>query len=238
MQPTLISHTLCPYVQRAAIVLAEKEVPFERRDVDLAHKPAWFKALSPLGKTPVLLVGNQAIFESAVICEYLDDTLLPRLHPADALARARHRAWVEFGSSVLNSIAGYYNAPDAATLDMRRQELLQKFSLLEGEMENTSSGNGPWFGGASFCIVDAAFAPVFRYFDAFEALGETGWFDALPRLQAWRAALAGRASVQRAVVADFAERLRDFLARRGSELGRRVRPQVLASPRCRSSACT
>lgn len=53
---TLVSHTLCPYVQRAAIVLLEKGVPFERRWIDLARKPAWFLAVSPLGKTPVLLV--------------------------------------------------------------------------------------------------------------------------------------------------------------------------------------
>ncbi len=111
MKLTLISHTLCPYVQRAAIVLAEKGVAFERRDVDLADKPDWFKAVSPLGKTPVLLAGDDAIFESAVICEYLDDTLLPRLHPGDALQRARHRAWMEFGSSVLNTIGAFTTHP-------------------------------------------------------------------------------------------------------------------------------
>src|SRR5436190_19580491 len=52
----LISHTLCPYAQRAVISLTEKGVPFERVDVDLSNKPEWFKAISPLGKTPVLLV--------------------------------------------------------------------------------------------------------------------------------------------------------------------------------------
>src|SRR3989344_2258309 len=85
---TLISHALCPYVQRAAIVLAEKGIAFERRDIDLANKPDWFLAVSPLGKTPVLLVDGEAIFESAVICEYLEDTALPRLHPANALQQA------------------------------------------------------------------------------------------------------------------------------------------------------
>ena len=116
---TLVSHALCPYVQRAAIVLAEKGAAFECRWVDLAAKPDWFRAISPLGKTPVLLVGEVSIFESAVICEYLDETLLPRLHPADALQRARHRSWIEFGSAVLNHIAGLYNAPDAAALAAR-----------------------------------------------------------------------------------------------------------------------
>ena len=70
---TPVSHPLCPYVQRAEIVLREKDVAFARRDVDLARKPDWFLRISPLGKTPVLLVGEHAIFESAVICEYLGD---------------------------------------------------------------------------------------------------------------------------------------------------------------------
>ena len=73
----LISHLLCPYVQRAVIVLEEKNIPYERIDIDLANKPDWFLKVSPLGKTPVLLVGDQPIFESAVICEYLDE-ITPR----------------------------------------------------------------------------------------------------------------------------------------------------------------
>src|SRR4030095_7945549 len=95
---TLISHKLCPYVQRAVIALTEKGVPFRRVDIDLANKPDWFTAISPLGKTPVLLVGNDAIFESAVILEYLEETQPNPLHPSDPLARAEHRAWMQFGS--------------------------------------------------------------------------------------------------------------------------------------------
>ena len=91
---TLVSHHLCPYVQRAAISLAEKAVPFERVYVDLADKPAWFLDLSPLGKTPVLKVDDRAIFESAVILEYLEETGPHPLHPADPLRRAEHRAWI------------------------------------------------------------------------------------------------------------------------------------------------
>lgn len=218
MTLTLISHSLCPYVQRAAIVLAEKGVAFERRDVDLANKPDWFKAVSPLGKTPVLLVDDDAIFESAVICEYLDDTLLPRLHPGDALQRARHRAWMEFGSSVLNTIGAFYNAPDAAALQSRREELAGKFAQLEAVLP----AQGPYFSGEAFSFVDAVFGPVFRYFDVFEALGECGFFDAAPKVLAWRAALAQRPSVRQAVRGDYAAELTRFLRRRGSELSRRT----------------
>src|SRR5579862_9196604 len=110
----LISHKLCPYVQRAVIALTEKGTDFERIDIDLANKPEWFLAISPLGKTPVLQVGDTPIFESAVILEYLEETAPRPLHPADALRRAEHRGWIEFGSAVLNDIAGLYSAPDEA----------------------------------------------------------------------------------------------------------------------------
>ena len=87
----LISHKLCPYVQRAVIALTEKGVPFERIDIDLANKPDWFLKISPLGKVPVLLVetadGEAALFESNVICEYIEDTQGgAKLHPQDPLA--------------------------------------------------------------------------------------------------------------------------------------------------------
>jgi glutathione S-transferase len=215
---TLVSHTLCPYVQRAAIVLAEKGAAFERRDVDLARKPDWFKALSPLGKTPVLLVGEQAIFESAVICEYLDETVAPPLHPDDALQRARHRGWMEFGSAVLNTIWGFYTAPDATALQARREELIAKFA----QIEQVLPGGGPYFAGEKFSIVDAVFGPVFRYFEVFEQIGEAGFFDAMTKVQAWRHALARRPSVQQAASPQYPELLRQFLLERNSELSRRM----------------
>src|SRR5260221_14501886 len=82
----LISHKLCPYVQRAVIALTEKGVAFERIDIDLANKPEWFLKISPLGKVPVLTVatdgGEVALFESNVICEYIEETQAgAKLHP-------------------------------------------------------------------------------------------------------------------------------------------------------------
>jgi glutathione S-transferase len=210
---TLISHKLCPYVQRAAIVLAEKGIAFDRIDVDLSNKPDWFLRLSPLGKTPVLRVGSEALFESAVICEYLDDTTLPRLHPADALERARHRAWMEFGSAVLNAIAGFYNAPDERALQARAAELRGRFERIEAAL-----GDGPYFAGASFSVVDAVFGPVFRYFDVFDRIADFGILEATPRVAAWRAALAARPSVRDAVDPGYPALLRQFLVQRGSAL--------------------
>ena len=213
----LISHILCPYVQRAAIVPAEKQQPFELIDIDLANKPDWFMAISPLGKTPVLLVGRQPIFESAVICEYLDDTLLPALHPQDALARAQHRSWMEFGSSMLNAIAGFYKASSHDQLGVMAKNIHHKFEQLKNVL-----ADGPYFAGNSFSMVDAVFGPVFRYFDVFDRIGEFGFFDDTPKVIAWRAALAKRASVRAAARADYDELLVAFLLARRSAISVRM----------------
>lgn len=204
----LVSHALCPYVQRAAIVLSEKGAPFERRDVDLANKPDWFLRLSPTGKTPMLLVEGSALFESAAICEYLDETALPRLHPANAVQRAKHRAWMEFGSGMLNLIASFYNAAGDAAMQHCAREIHARLSQLEAVL-----GNGPYFDG-DFGIVDAVFGPVFRYFDVFETLANFGFFDGLPKVSAWRAALAARPSVRQAVSPRYNELLLAFILKR------------------------
>ena len=209
---TLISHKLCPYVQRAVIALKEKGVPFERIDIDLVNKPDWFLAISPLGKTPVLQVGDKAIFESAVILEYLEETGPHPLHPADPLRRAEHRAWIEFGSAVLNDIAGLYSAKDEAAFAAKAAALAAKFVRLEGSL-----GPGPWFDG-DFSLVDAVFGPVFRYFDVLDRIGDFGILAGKRKVGAWRKALAARPSIRQAVGADYESRLERFLAQRNSHL--------------------
>src|SRR5882757_3903478 len=209
----LISHKLCPYVQRAVIALTEKGVPFERIDIDLADKPDWFLKISPLGKTPVLLVGDVPIFESAVILEYLEETQPKPLHPADPLVRAEHRSWIEFGSAVLNAIAGFYAAPDEATFKARTSQLEQLFARLEARV-----AAAPWFDGESFSLVDAVFGPVFRYFDVFDEIADFGILADKPKLERWRKALAARPSVRAAVGADYPALLRGFIDRRNSWL--------------------
>jgi glutathione S-transferase len=211
----LISHKLCPYVQRAVIALTEKGTPFERIDIDLANKPEWFLKLSPLGKTPVLLVGETAIFESAVILEYLDETEPKPLHPADPLRRAEHRAWIEFGSAVLGDIAGFYAAADEVTFKAKTAQLEQRFARLE-----TRVAADPWFDGSEFSLVDAVFGPVFRYFDLFDGIADFGILSDKPKLARWRKSLAARPSVRAAVSADYPALLRDFLKRRNSWISR------------------
>jgi glutathione S-transferase len=212
----LISHDLCPYAQRAAIVLHEKDAHFERIYIDLRNKPLWFLRLSPLGKVPLLVIKQQdqeaALFESSAIIEYLDETVGPALHPQDPLARAKHRAWIEFASVMLADIAGYYSAPDADRFAEKSEMLRTRFERVEDVL------GGPFFGQDKFSLVDAAFAPVFRYFELFDAITGTSLFSDLPNVETWRRSLADRPSVKAAVAADYLERLLAFVRAKGSYL--------------------
>lgn len=216
---TLVSHPLCPYVQRAAIALLEKGIPFQRVMIDLDDKPDWFAALSPLGKVPLLRVprpdGSEAVlFESNVICEYIEETGAGvKLHPDDPLERARHRAWMDFGSAILADLWTLETTSDAAAYETKRKALVGRFARVEKTL-----GRGPYFAGEAFGLVDAVFAPVFRYFDVFDRITETGIFDHTPRVRAWRAALSARQSVRDAVDADYPARLREFLVRHGAHM--------------------
>lgn len=210
----LISHKLCPYVQRAVITLLEKQIDHDRQYIDLANKPDWFLKISPLGKVPVLVVDDQHIlFESAVICEYLDEVTPGSLHPDESLEKAKHRAWIEFGSSILNSIAGFYAAKDEESFEQKRQDLIQKFQTLESQLQI-----GPFFAGSKFSLVDAVYGPVFRYFVVIEKFKDFGFFAQTPKVTAWREALLQRPSVQQAVPADYPQLLEEFLLKRQSVL--------------------
>lgn len=214
----LVSHPLCPYVQRAAIVMAEKGIAFSRTDIDLAHKPDWFLRLSPLGKVPLLRVDGYTLFESGPIVEYLEEIAAPKLHPQQPLQRARHRAWMEFASALLNDIATLYRATPE-----RFDEALQRVRQRLAELEQ-ALGDGPFFDGKTFCLVDALFAPVLRYWEVFDLLAESRLPPQLARLHAWRQALLRRPSVVAAVAPDYPQRLRDFIeALPGSHLGARLR---------------
>ncbi|HXI06636.1 MAG: glutathione S-transferase family protein [Bradyrhizobium sp.] len=214
----LISHKLCPYVQRAVIALNEKGIRFERIDIDLANKPDWFLKLSPLGKVPLLVVERDgrevALFESNVICEYIEDTFAEaKLHPQDPLVRAEHRAWMEFGSAILGDLWGLETTTDPTLFETKRQAVAAKFARVEAAL-----GAGPFFAGDRFSLVDAVFAPIFRYFDVFDDLADLAILAETPKVRAWRGELAKRPSARGAVSPDYPDLLRAFLVRHDAHL--------------------
>jgi len=207
----LVSFNLCPYVQRAIIVLEEKNIDHKRTYIDLSDKPVWFKSLSPLGKVPLLQVDGDVLFESAVISEFLNEITTESLHPDDPVQRAKHRSWIEFGSSTLDAIGQFYSAANEVEFESRRQALTGKFEWLEHNVSD-----GPYFAGGQFHLVDAVFPTVFRYFDTFEKIADFSIFDQTPRVLAYREALNKRHSVKVAVKDSYPDELMTFLINKES----------------------
>lgn len=214
---TLVSHVICPFVQRAAIVLSEKEIPFERIMIDLTDKPEWFKRMSPLGKVPLLIVraedgAETILFESTVICEYLEEIgTRNQLHPSDPLAKARSRAWMEFGSAMLSDAWAMLNSADIDVARTKRNDFRDKLTRFEGELNA-----GGYFEGSRFSMVDVIVAPIFRYFDTIEPELAEPLFQGFEKVSAWRLALRARPSVASAVTAAFADTFRARLRAQNS----------------------
>jgi len=209
----LISFKLCPYVQRAVIVLLEKGAEFEVTYIDLKNKPDWFLKISPMGKVPVLKVGDEVLFESAVIAEYLDETRPPPLHPSDPLQRARNRAWIEFSSDLLMTQFRMMMGKEQAVFDEMRTALGDKLAILEGAL-----GDGPYFNGADFALVDAAFAPGFMRLAFLERLVSLDLLGGRPKVQRWSDALLRRPTVSQSVVPECEELFAAYVRGSGSWL--------------------
>src|SRR5213078_2923686 len=78
----LYSGTTCPFSQRCRLVLFEKGMDFEVRDVDLFNKPEDISTMNPYGQVPILVERELILYESNIINEYIDERL-PR--PPDAV---------------------------------------------------------------------------------------------------------------------------------------------------------
>lgn len=210
----LVSAKECPFVQRAVILLKEKQVPHTVKYIDLAKKPDWFLAQSPRGKVPILNVDGTTLFESQAICEYLDETQGDvRLAPADPLLRARDRAWFAFTSEDL--LVPQYLAmvtEDAATYEAKRDQLLGRLARLDQEK------NGDWLSGdgSRFGLADVAIAPLFTRFALLTRLNGYSWLNAYPRLQAWSDAILSKPSVKESVPEDFDNVVFEMLTRRNA----------------------
>lgn len=208
----LVSHGLCPFVQRVAIALLEKNIAFERETIDLANKPEWFLAISPSGKVPLLVVGGEeksqtVLFESFPICEFIEDEYRQvLLHPAEPLRRAKHRAWMEFATAAMGDAWGMINSLDKEGFVHKASELRAKLIKLDSALIA-----GPYFEGAEFSMVDVVMAPIFRFFEVLNPSAQNIVLEGLPRVEAWRQSLMTRPSVRQAVSADYSENLRKFL---------------------------
>jgi len=197
MQFELISFKLCPFVQRAVIVLRHKNIEFAITHIDLANPPDWFKEISPLGKVPILKVDGEVLFESAVINEFLDEVTPGSMLAEEPFDRARQRAWTELASTLNENVYHLTGAKDFAEYNKQVNEIQNKLESLAKIIDDKK-----WFNGESLSLTDCAFAPFFmraKILTEF-SVDLTGQN---PKLQNWVDNLLGLDAVKSSVVPEF-----------------------------------
>lgn len=198
-KPRLISFKICPFAQRSALLLKEKNVDFDLEFINPDEPPLWFTELSPTGKVPVLDVDGTAVFESSVIAEYLDEVNPPSIHPSDPLQKATNRAWVEYTSPIYMSIFKLIMAKEEAGFKTVKAELENQLGGLDDVCTNT-----PWFNGETFSMVDIAAAPIAVRLDIIKKLTGVDVLEDCENLQGWFTHLLERKTVQESYVPDLA----------------------------------
>ena len=194
----LISFKLCPFVQRAVIVLKKKDIDFDITYIDLNNPPEWFKEVSPLGQVPVLKVGEDVLFESSVIQEYVDEITPPSLQPVDPLVKAKNRAWISFGGDILMALHPMVTNKDETVFNEKRNVVMQKLKQLEA----VHSGD-IFFNGSDFNMIDAAYAPMFMRMDFVKNLTNIDLLADTPKLAKWSENLLALDCVKQSVVPEL-----------------------------------
>ena len=224
----LVSFKTCPWVQRAAIVLREKGIDFDFRHIEPDNRPDWFLAISPHKKVPVLRVDDQvSLFESNAIAEYLDETVPPRLHPADPVARAMNRAWTDYVPTFAETVTATAYADTEADYVSAAAKIPVPFERLERALEK--QGGGPFFNGAAYSLVDAAYAPFLQRYVFLDRAKPLGHIEKFPRLKAWSEALLQRASTHSFPPEEFEALYRANLKRRNKWVSQFVEPVAVAA---------
>jgi glutathione S-transferase len=156
----------CPFCQKVRVVLAEKDLEFEKIFVDLRkgeQKTPEFRRLNPYGKVPVLVDEEEVIYESTVIIEYLEDEYPhPLLLPEDSGARARVRLLEDFCDNSFtpptSALLHELYKPEAERDQQRMQQYHEEIQRCMVHM-NQQLRSGEYLGGSRFTLADAAFAP-------------------------------------------------------------------------------
>jgi RNA polymerase-associated protein len=189
----------CPFCQKVRVVLAEKDLEYEKIFVDLRkqeQKLPDFLRLNPYGKVPVLVDEDEVIYDSTIINEYLEDEYpLPTLMPEDSQGRARVRLLEDYCDNsfippttmLLAQLRKSDAERDLQRVEQAREELRRALYFLRDKI-----GGHEFLVGKEFTLADAAFAPRIM------VLGRLGveLEPALASVQAWIDRIRARSSVR------------------------------------------
>ena len=155
---------------------------------------------NPLSKIPTLVLDDgSTLFDSAVICEYLNELAGGSLFPTQAAQRWPALRWHAFGNGLLDVLILWRNERERAD-GSRSEKLIAAFgtktqaTLVQLEKESAALAQAP------FSIAHVTLMCALGYMDyRFDALG---WRSAAPALAAWHASLQSRPSFSATVPVD------------------------------------
>ncbi|MEY4725019.1 MAG: hypothetical protein RL043_1168 [Pseudomonadota bacterium] len=152
----LYSGTTCPFSQRCRLVLFEKGMDFEIRDVDLFNKPEDISVMNPYGQVPILVERDLILYESNIINEYIDERFPhPQLMPADPVQRARARLLLlNFEREVFIHVEAL-EKQDPKKVDKARAIVRDQLSQLAPVVTKSK-----YMMGEDFTMIDVALAPL------------------------------------------------------------------------------
>src|SRR6266446_10532162 len=189
----------CPFCQKVRVVLAEKDLEFERKHVDLRkgeQRVAEFLKLNPYGKVPVLIDEDVVVYDSTIINEYLDDEypdppLLPRIEFSSL--RARARIFEDFADTSFTPQVGQLMAEVAKPEAERDQARLQRLrSAVERVLDYLNRElQGQQYLAGEFSVADIGFAPRLL---VLKDLGVDAGMNR-PNVDTWIRRLLDRASI-------------------------------------------
>jgi len=211
----LISFDLCPFVQRSVITLKKKNIDFKITYIDLANKPDWFLKISPLGKVPVLRYGDDVVFESAIINEFLDEITGEALMPSEPLEKAKQRGWIEYASQVLMDQYLVSTSVNATDFDKHSANLNQKLARLEIEVSERG-----YFKDDSFSLIDSAIAPLFTRMDILAKRFNQEFLQDFPKLLTLSKNLVEKEYVYGSVISNFEDVYVNYLEKNNAFIAR------------------
>lgn len=192
--PSLHWSPKSPYVRKVMVCAHELGMVDQLtlvRSVAAMLKPnAALMQVNPLSKIPALVLDDgRTLFDSAVICEYLNDTAGGSLFPSQGDAKWQALRWQALGDGLLDALILWRNErererPLAALLSAF--ELKTRATLAQLDHEAGSLAEAP------FAIGQVTLACALGYLDyRFEAFG---WRALAPRLADWHGRVAARPS--------------------------------------------
>lgn len=194
----LVSFKLCPFVQKTVIVAEEKNIKLNVTYIDLDNKSDWFLQRSPLGKVPILIVGEETLFESNVIMDFIDEISEGSLKPMNLVQAAVNKSWIEFSNELIISQFHYICSDSSEKLTCNRNNYIRNLSRI-----NDALNKKPFFNGNDFSLVDVAFAPIFSRQNIIEGISGDNPIRDFPNVFEWGKHLMSRPSVKISLVIDF-----------------------------------